>query len=395
MHESKIDREIPRLLVEQLNTDSALEVVDGQIIMITGPSCSGKSYIMQKFFQTSITQMQSHSVITDGYDLETKLKILSDSSEIWLKWLKGKKYLLIDDAHRLPGVIRFARKVAKLLPNLRIFLVFSTREVDNFQVIRVYPVALSELRKLYNTVNKEELIKDMLVFGSLPAVIEKTSRYEKIQMLKAIISKDILRDLFELERVNQPKILFDMLHFLADKLNENINLSEISIAVNANYRTVVRYLEVLKKYYIIHVHNGYRHASKREVNKLSKFYFYDNGIRNAFLNDFSDIDQRNDFEALWANFLVMERHKSQGLHHISHTNALESYFWKEWESDEIDLLEVGLGEFKKKFGTHAFKFVYNSAVYSSNSYKPPKAFLHNYPDASIEVITPQNCDKFI
>ena len=59
-------------------------------------------------------------------------------------------------------------------------------------------------------------------------------------------------------------------------------------------------------------------------------YFYDNGIRNAILQNFAPLSMRQDTGALWENFVISERIK---LNHYA-GNFVKSYFWRTTQQQE-------------------------------------------------------------
>jgi hypothetical protein len=112
-----------------------------------------------------------------------------------------------------------------------------------------------------------------------------------------------------------------------------------------------------------------------------KIYFYDNGVRNAILNNFSPVALRNDVGFLWENFLVSERVKFNAYHQLNKN----SFFWRTVNQQEIDLIEEFGGNL------HAYEFKWNP----TKKVKLTKTFGNAYPDASFRVITPLNVQDFL
>jgi predicted AAA+ superfamily ATPase len=61
---------------------------------------------------------------------------------------------------------------------------------------------------------------------------------------------------------------------------------------------------------------GYSGNLRKEVVKTSRYYFWDNGIRKAIINNFNLPDQRNDMGMLWENFMFMEREIQNAHFHL-------------------------------------------------------------------------------
>ena len=144
---------------------------------------------------------------------------------------------------------------------------------------------------------------------------------------------------------------------------------------------VERYLSLLEKSFIIFKIGGFSSNLRKEITKTSRYYFWDNGVRNALINNFNDPSSRMDRGMLWENFCFIERIKKQNYQKLYSNN----YFWRTYDRQEIDLIEERDG---KLFG---FEFKWNS----KKRIKPPKAFIESYSNAHFECITPENFLEFV
>ena len=169
--------------------------------------------------------------------------------------------------------------------------------------------------------------------------------------------------------------LFRLLKLLAFQIGQEVSLSELGKSLGLAKQTVERYLDLLEKSFIIKKIGGFSGNLRKEVTKTSRYYFFDNGIRNSIINNFNSIQQRNDIGMLWENFMVMERIKSQHYKSIF-TNY---YFWRTYDKKEVDLVEEKDG---KLFG---FEFKWNP-----KKIKIQKEWLETYSNASFEVIHKNN-----
>jgi hypothetical protein len=119
---------------------------------------------------------------------------------------------------------------------------------------------------------------------------------------------------------------------------------------------------------------------RNELKKLRKIYFFDNGIRNALVNNFNPIDLRQDIGSLWENFIISERIK------FNNNNSIDNniYFWRTHDKKEIDYLEEREGKI------YAFEF-----KWKKDNVKPPMAFLEGYKNSKFEFINKNNYQKFV
>jgi hypothetical protein len=159
-----------------------------------------------------------------------------------------------------------------------------------------------------------------------------------------------------------------------------VSLSELSRALGIAKQTVERYLSLLEKSFIILKVGGFSSNLRKEITKTSRYYFWDNGVRNALINNFNEPSSRMDMGMLWENFCFIERIKKQNYQKLYSNN----YFWRTYDRQEIDLIEERDG---KLFG---FEFKWNS----KKKIKPPKAFIEAYSNAHFECITPENFLEF-
>ena len=180
--------------------------------------------------------------------------------------------------------------------------------------------------------------------------------------------------------VKNSKIVFDLLKLLAFQIGQEVSLTEISQKLSIDYKTVARYLDLLEKSFIICRLSGYSRNLRKEITQKNKYYFWDNGIRNALISSFNSVDLRDDVGKLWENFLFIERLKKKTYKNIYGN----SYFWRTWEQHEIDLIEERDG---KLFG---FEFKWGKVKSTSS-----KIFMETYKESEFTVIDKNNYLDFI
>jgi predicted AAA+ superfamily ATPase len=126
---------------------------------------------------------------------------------------------------------------------------------------------------------------------------------------------------------------------------------------------------------------GFSRNLRKEITKSNRWYFIDNGIRNAVINNFTRLENRTDVGALWENYLAAERIKNQNYKE----KTVSNYFWRTYDQQELDWLEEENGIL------NGFEFKWND----NRKVKIPTAFAKAYPDAKFEVISKQNYLDFI
>ena len=172
----------------------------------------------------------------------------------------------------------------------------------------------------------------------------------------------------------------DLLRLVAFQLGSEVSYEELGKQLGMSKTTVEKYLDLLEKVFVIYRLGAYSRNLRKEVTKAGKWYFYDNGIRNAVIGAFSPLSIRQDVGALWENYLIGERRKTnfnEGLHK-------GFYFWRTYDKQEIDLIEEDeqhMAAFELKTGT--------------KTPPAPKIFTTTYPAATYNVINRNNLIDFI
>jgi predicted AAA+ superfamily ATPase len=168
---------------------------------------------------------------------------------------------------------------------------------------------------------------------------------------------------------------------IAFQVGKEVSLQELGNQLQMSKNTVERYLDLLSKVFILFKIEGFSKNLRKEITKSSRWYFYDNGIRNAIINNFNTLNNRTDVGDLWENYLASERMKKQAYQKMFKQN----YFWRTYDQQELDWLET------EAETINAFEFKWND----NKKVKIPTAFAKAYPEATFEVINKQNYLEFI
>jgi hypothetical protein len=361
-------------------------MLPGKVLAIYGPRQVGKTTLLKSYLKT----IKDPYLLDFGDNLETQRIFESHELRLLQEYTEGYSLLAIDEAQMIRNVGASLKILIDQIPSVRIIVTGSSSFdlagqigeplVGRKTTLSLFPIAQLELKQLYNRHELKQHLQDYLVFGSYPEVFHYEQKAKKADYLNDIISSCLLKDIFDLENVKYTHRLLDLLRLLAYQIGSEVSLSELGSQLQIDGKTVARYLDLLEKSFIIFNLRGFSRNLRKEISKKSKYYFYDNGIRNALVQNFNDISVRNDLGILWENFLFMERMKKRKYQGI-HANI---YFWRTWEGEEIDLVEERDG---KLFG-YEFK-------YTSQKIKKAKTWFETYPEAELQLITQDNYLDFI
>ena len=243
----------------------------------------------------------------------------------------------------------------------------------------MYPLSYEELSNHFGRLDELRMLEQRLIYGSYPDVVTTATTVK--ETLGLLAGSYLYKDIFKYKDLRRPDLLEQLIQALALQIGSQVSYAELGQLVGANIETVQRYIELLEKTYVIFRLRSFSRNYRNELKKSRKIYFYDNGIRNALINNFSPLDLRTDKGVLWENYLVSERTKF--LHYNGFT--ANRYFWRTQQQQEIDYLEDINGML------HAYEFKWSKDAKS----KLPTTFSEIYPNNSYKLITTGNYSDFL
>jgi hypothetical protein len=220
-----------------------------------------------------------------------------------------------------------------------------------------------------------QLLEFRLVYGSYPEVLMHQS--EARELIMGLSDSYLYKDILELDSVRKSELLRKLLVALALQVGSEVSYNEVAKTIGSDSRTVERYIDLLEKCFVVYRLYGLNRNMRNELKKSKKILFYDNGIRNAILNNFAPAELRADMGALWENFFIMERIKMNAYS----GRYANYYFWRTTDQKEIDFIEESDGAFT------IFEMKWNPR---KGNVRFPQAFLDNYNCAASHVVTPEN-----
>jgi len=323
-------------------------------------------------------------------DQNLNLDILTSRNLAKLKLLvSGYKLLFVDEAQRIPEIGINLKIILDNIKNLKVIITGSFLDLAS-KIIEpltgrtftyyLFPISFLELSKIYNRVELNNKLEESLVFGTYPEIFSIENFEEKIEFLKNLSDGYLYKDLLEFGNIKNSYKIRDLLKLLAFQVGSLVSLSEIGAQLSLSKETVRHYIDLLEKSFVIFRLSGLSRNLRKEISKMDKIYFYDLGIRNAIIDNFKLLKDRNDVGQLWENFLIIERIKRNHYKKI----YFSKYFWRLHSGEEIDYIEEKDGKL------FAFEFKWNEKYL-----RKPLTFLKTYKEAKYELITKENFLDFI
>jgi len=358
----------------------------GKVLIIYGPRRSGKTTLLKDFLSKTRLKYKLDS----GDNIKTQQILSSQDFSQILEYVAGYDVLAIDEAQHIPNIGMGLKILVDQKPKLRIIATGSSSFDLNQQTgepltgrkrtITLYPFSQKELLEKYNKFELKEKLENYLIFGSYPEVEIAKNNKEKAIILSEIATSYLLKDVLSIERIRGTNQLWDILKLLSFQVGNEVSLNEIAQQVRLDVKTINRYLDILEKTFVIKKITAFSRNLRKEISKKSKYYFLDNGIRNAVIDQLNPLSSRNDVGVLFENFMASERMKANSL-----KNFLgPAYFWRTYDGQEIDWIEETQG---KLYG-YEFKW-------KEQKIKKPSEWQANYPHAGFKVINNNNYLDFI
>lgn len=358
-----------------------------RVLIIYGPRRVGKTTLLKAFLANSNLKFK----LDTGENIKTQSLFQTGDIEELKSYTEGYDLLAIDEAQYISNIGPGLKILHDYMPGLRIVITGSSsfnisRKIGEpltgrKKTLTLYPLSQSELLSANNRYELEEKLEDFLIFGSYPEVITARSRKEKIFILNELVESYLLKDIFTIENIRSPAQFLTILKLIAFQVGSEVSLNELAAKGMVDVKTVARYIDLLEKSFVIKKLGAYSRNMRDEVTTKAKYYFIDNGVRNAVISQFNTIENRDDKGALFENFLIMERLKSNT---YRERNA-QLYFWRTRTGQEIDLVE----EFNEKLTGYEIKWSSKSQSVREHKRIPPK-WNENYKQAGYKVIDRKN-----
>ena len=359
-----------------------------KVMLIFGARRVGKTILMRQIAES----FDGKPLVLNGEDADTHALLERMSAANYRHLFEGVDLLAIDEAQHIPQIGAKLKLIVDELPGIRVLASgsssFNLRNqageplVGRSSQFILTPFSAQELAAQETPVDTFKKLEERLIYGSYPDVTMFDTYAQKREYLQDIVDAYLLKDILAVDGIKNSQKMFDLLRLIAFQVGSPCSYDELGKQLSMSRNTVERYLDLLQKVFVVYRLGGFSRNLRKEVAKASKWYFYDNGIRNAVIRNFQPLDARTEADrgALWENYVITERLKR------AYNNRLDTqfYFWRTYDNQEIDLIEETdgrLSAFELKAG--------------KKQAKVPVGFRNAYPDAAFEVVNKDNYTEFL
>lgn len=361
---------IDRLVAKALNEDWDHK----KALVLMGPRQVGKTTVIQNLVRNKKT------LWLNGDDPQIRVSLANATFHYLMQLVGEYDVIVVDEAQRIENI----GLSVKMLIDAHLgkqFILTGSSSLDLGNQINepltgrkwehyLFPFSWMEVKNHYTFANVVPKLEEFLIYGMYPEVVTHENKKKRLIQLS---SSYLYQDILELVNIKKPDLLIKLLNALALQMGNEVSYNELSKILGIDRNTVVNYIDLLEKVFVVFRLYPFSGNQRNEITSKPKIYFYDNGIRNAIIGQFSGLNNRLDVGALFENFFISEKMKQ-----LNYSGFYgKTHYWRNTQQAEIDFIEVQENEIT------AYEIKYNPAkkVRFSKSftgvYEPRNTFVVN------------------
>lgn len=269
------------------------------IIVLVGQRRVGKSCILKMIRDEKMADSDNNVILIDKekwqYDAIQTYRDLNEYIE--KHWANDKyNYILIDEVQDIEEFERSVRSF-RTEPNTDIIITGSNASMlsnelstligGRYKEIYIQSLSYNEFLEFHNLSDNDESLSLYIQYGGMPGLAkigleEDDAREYQIDIYHTVLLKDVIMR----NQIRNVPFLENLVRFLADNIGKLISANSIAKYMKSQGESitssvVINYISFLCEAYILHKVNRYDIHGKRVFENNDKFYFEDNGVRNA------------------------------------------------------------------------------------------------------------------
>lgn len=359
------------MIARDISKNIAEDWTNQKAIVLLGPRQVGKTTLIQKLVENKKV------LFLNGDNPQTRLTFANANFNFLLQTVHDYDVIVIDEAQRIQNIGVTTKMLIDAKLDKQIILTGSSsldlgNEINEPLTGRkwehqLFPLCWNEVKNHYSFANAYERLEEFLIYGLYPEVVTES---KKQKILLQLAGSYLYKDILELVNIKKPDLLMKLLNALALQLGSEVSYNELSKILGVDRMTVVNYIDLLEKAFVIFRLHPYSSNQRNEITSKPKVYFYDNGIRNAIIGQFAPLVNRQDLGALFENFFISEKIKKltyDGFYGKTH-------YWRNTQQAEIDFLEI----LENEIAAYEIKYNPNKKVLFTKSFTEKYHPKHTY-----------------
>lgn len=296
---------------------------NGKIKIVTGIRRCGKSFLLSTIYTKWLKDQGIDNNHIININLEDRRNKALRDPDALLAYIDSKltddrmHYIMIDEIQLVPEFEDVLNSYLNM-NNADVYLTGSNARFLSKQVrtefagrgeeIKLHPLTFGEYLTTTN-VNKSDALRNYMIYGGLPQVVEKETHEEKIEMLQALFENTYISDIVTRYKIRNTEVLDELLNILASSIGGLTNATKLAntfVSVkheNVSRNTIVNYIEYICDSFLMEKASRYDIKGKRYIDSPYKYYFTDCGLRNIRLN-FRQIEYTHLLENVIYNELI-------------------------------------------------------------------------------------------
>ena len=358
----------------------------GKAVLIYGARRVGKTILLKEIFN----KIEGKKMLLIGEDMDVQNMLQNRSVHHYRQLFEGMNLLAIDEAQSIPEIGSVIKLIIDEIPHIQVIATGSSSFdllnkigeplVGRASQFLLTPFSIREIAQKQNGMELRQNLENRIVYGCYPEVVGMTSNTMKEEYLRDIVNAYLLKDILAIDGLRNTAKMNRLLQLVAFQIGSEVSYEELGKQLGMHRETVEKYLDLLSKVFVVYKLGAFSRNMRKEVSKAGKWYFYDNGIRNAIIGNFKDANSRMDMGKLWENFFITEKLKDNQ-NHLLHC---QFHFWRTYDQQEIDLIE------EKNEVINAYEMKWGKKLP-----KAPAGFMKTYTGADFNVVNPDNYLEFL
>lgn len=374
-----LTREIEKQIINNLEPN--------KVIMMLGARRIGKTILLSQI----IKKIDEPFLLLNGEDYATNELLERRSVANYQNLLGNCKLLIIDEAQKIPDIGKILKLMVDGIKEIKIIVTGSSAFdlsssigeplTGRQKIFKLFPLSEKEFEQIESPAERRDKLEERLIYGNYPELTQIKNREKKSDYLRELVNSYLLKDILAFENIKNSTKILNLLRLIAFQIGRDVSYNELGTQLQMNKATVNKYLDLLTKVFILHKVEGFSRNLRKEITKNSRWYFYDNGIRNMIIANMNHLNIRNDVGQLWENYIISERLKFQSYNRM----IVNNYFWRTYDQQEIDWVEERGGQL------HGYELKWNMKKLP----KEPIGWKKAYPESKFEVINHENYRRWL